>query len=219
MHYDQYCYLWPPRPERAQGANLLHTYERQRWWAQAKMNGQCLVLAISPEREIIARGRHGDEAPKLWCPGENLQRLADQLPGRGWHVLVCELLHTKGVGVKDTVYLHDILVDDGDYLIGVPMRDRQRRLHKLVHWPFALHAGPNSDPGDWSHTEFPYLPGIWLTINHHKHFRALYDQRPGPYVEGLVLKDPDAPLALCSKAGRNSEWQAKCRYPNNMLSF
>jgi hypothetical protein len=215
LGYNRYTYLWPPRPERAQGVALIHSYERQGWWAQAKMDGDCVVLAIAPEcdgRELIARTRHGDAASNRWQPGKSIAAFAATLPGAGWYVLVGEVLHCRGVGVRDTLYLHDVLVDDGDYLVGVTHADRQTRLLTLTNaWEAAAHSDV------WSHCQF--APGLWLTRNHWQGFRALYDNPPGRYVEGLVFKDPKTPLRLCARASANSAGLAKCRYATNNLSF
>jgi hypothetical protein len=214
MKYLDYRYLWPPRPSIAQAPNLLGAYHG--WWAQAKMNGICLELAVSPNREIIARTRHGDVEPSRWQPGPKCGQFAALLPAGGWYVFVGELLHTRGVGVKDTVYLFDVLVDNGDYLVGVTHADRQERLARLVQWPFAVQEGPYSGE-DWSHVEIS--PGFWLTRNHKTRFRELWDQPPGPHVEGLVLKDPRVPLALCSNERSNSTGMVKFRYPTDQLNF
>ena len=212
MKYLDYRYLWPPRPCIAQAPNLLGAY--QGYWAQAKMNGICLELAISPDREIIARTRHGDVAPSRWSPGAACDVFTTLLPGKGWYVFVGELLHT--LGVKDTVYLFDVLVDDGDHLVGTTHADRQQRLARAVQWPFAVNEGPY--PGeDWSHVEIS--PGFWLTRNHSCRFRELWDQPPGPRVEGLVLKDPRTPLALCSNERSNSKGMVKFRYPTEQRNF
>jgi len=49
-----------------------------------------------------------------------------------------------------------------------------------------------------------------LSRNHCRRFRALSDHPPGRWVEGLVFKDPRAPLRLCARDGANSAGQAKC---------
>lgn len=220
MRYDQYRYLWPPRPEQAQAATLLHTYEREGWWAQAKLNGQCLPLAIGPRignipRQVLARTRHGDVESSKWTPGARIDALAASLPGDGWYVLVGEALYTNGL--RDTLYLHDVLVDDGDYLVGVTMADRQERLADLLGWPFVGPFVVGEVSGPWSHAEI--MPGIWLARNHLTGFRWLWDHRPFLHVEGLVLKDPNAPLRLCASEKANSAGLAKCRYTTKTLSF
>lgn len=217
MKYDRYAYLWPPRPERAQGAALLHSYQQQGWWAQAKMDGTCLVLAVHGRctHQLVARTRHGDKPPARWYPGEACQAFARRLPGQGWYVFVAELLHTRGVGVKDTIYLHDVLVDDGNYLVGETMGARARRLSSIFGLPFIIDRGLTPTP--WSHVIVS--DGIWLVRNHDRRFRELWDNPPGAYVEGLVLKDPAAHLRLCASPTANSAGLAKCRYSTDQLNF
>ncbi|CAM6055322.1 unnamed protein product [Sphagnum tenellum] len=81
------------------------------------MNGTASVLAISPDRQIVAMNRHREEH-KLWTPtAANIADFA-KLPGKGWYVFVAELMHSKVPGIKNVNYVHDILVADGKHLTG-----------------------------------------------------------------------------------------------------
>ncbi len=214
MRYDSYRYLWPPRPETAAAPNTLPLYERQGWWAQAKMNGTCTTIYVPPDRKTFAMGRHGPDNRIGWQPGERWAAFQRTLPGQDWYVFVGELLHTKGVGVRDTVYLFDLLVDDGNYLVGVTYHARWARLERLCE---AFPAATTED------THQVVTPGIWLAANHQHGFRDWFGSIraiPGkPPVEGLVFKDPDAPLRICSRATANAIWQHKCRRETDHLSF
>ena len=211
-------FLWPPRPEVAQAPTLMHAFEQQGWWAQAKMNGNCLLLGISPSGEIFPYTRHGTE-PTRWRPGESCRELSQWLVGKGWHVFVGELLHTAGPhgeAIKDTIYIFDILVAEDEYLVGVSHKTRQEKLAKVLAWPFTVYADSWRSP-TWTHKQI--MPGIWLAKNHSGHFRQLWDNPPGQYVEGLVFKNPDTRLKLCSSKSANSAGMAKCRYATNELAY
>jgi hypothetical protein len=217
MRYDSYRYLFPPRPERAGAPNTLSVYEAQGWVGQAKMNGTCCTIYVPPVkgRRSFAMGRHGPENRLQWQPGESWQNFQSHLPGTGWYVFVGELLHDKGVGVRDTFYIFDMLVEDGEYLIGTTFRDRYARLAKLCA----------ATPGERSveHTHTVITPGIWLATNHAHSFTAWHESirnMPGkPPIEGLVFKRPDAKLLPCGRASANASWQAKCRRASDHLSF
>lgn len=215
MRYDRYRYLYPPRPETAAAPTTLSSYEAQGWWAQAKMNGTNTTLYVPPDRKSFAMGRQGPENRIGWQPGDRWASFQHSLPGAGWYVFVGELLHSKGVGVRDTLYLFDILVDDGEYLVGATYRQRSHRLAALCK----LFA---AEP--WvEHTHQVIAPGVWLAASHGhsfaKWFAAIRNLPGKPPVEGLVFKDPRARLLLCGTATANAKWQHKCRRATDHLSF
>lgn len=209
MIYQRYRYLYPPRPEMAVAPNTIPLYEESGWWAQAKMNGTCCIIYVPPDRRSFAMGRHGADNKLTWQPGARWKAFENTLPGQGWFVLVGELLHSKGVTdnngevIRDTVCLHDLLVDDGEYLIGQTYR------HRFVRLCLRFGGYPEQ--------------GVMLAPTFHGGFRdtfQAYHKLPGkPAVEGLVFKNPDAPLALCVNAKANASWQHKCRIATDHLSF
>lgn len=215
MRYDTYRYLYPPRPERAGAPSTLHNYEAQGWLAQAKMNGTCCTIYVSPDSDSFAMGRHGPDNKIVWQPGNQWRDFEQHLPGKGWYVFVGELLHSKGVGVRDTIYLFDMLVENGQYLIGSSYHERYRKLENLCKFV----------PGDKSveHTHSVVAPGVWLATNHAHSFSKWYNSisnMPGkPPIEGLVFKNPSAKLLPCGTASANSKWQQKCRRATDHLSF
>jgi hypothetical protein len=160
-------------------------------------------------------GRHGPENLLKWQPGARWGTLQRQFPGEGWYVLVGELLHSRGVGVRDTVYLHDLLVEDGEYLVGTSYRERYQRLSWL--------CTKVSDAPRIEATHTVVMPGIWLAMNHAHSFEPWFatirDLPQKDPVEGLVFKDPDVPLMPCGKAKANAKGQAKCRRATDHLSF
>lgn len=198
--YDRFMYLWPPRPENAIAQTLLGYYERKNWLAQVKMNGTCNVIAVSPNKEIIAMTRH-NESHKLWSPNEDTYRDFASLPGKGWYVFTAELMHSKGNGLRNINYVHDILVNDGRYLTGSTMLDRQRMLTKIF------------DDGTRKVETISHrviTPSLWLAKNHIL-FTSLFEQLSNPEHEGIVMKNPNAKLELCARASANSSWSVKSR--------
>ena len=132
MRYEGYTYLWPPRPKKAVPENMLHFYESRGWVGQMKKNGTCTVVFVSPEGEITYKTRHNDDH-KMWSPTERSQKVFENLPGDGWYVFVCEVLHNKTALIKDTVYIFDILVADGDLLIGKNFIERMDLLKGIFN--------------------------------------------------------------------------------------
>jgi hypothetical protein len=217
VKYLDYRYLFPPRPETAAAPTTLNQYEDRGWLAQAKMNGTCCTIYVSSTGTSFAMGRHGMSNRLNWQPGEKWQEFQRHLPGKGWYVFVGELLHSKGVGITDTIYLHDLLVDDGEYLVGETYLERYQRLLNICDLVPAIES-----------TLSPYnvrrivTPGVWLALNHRQDFREWYNsinKMPGHAVEGLVFKQPHSKLVPCGTPSANSKWQHKCRRTTKNLSF
>ena len=206
MRYDAFSYLWPPRPEKAITADLIGFYEKRGWVAQHKLNGTCNVLAVAPDRRIVAMNRH-NETHKLWTPTPASSRVFQKLPGKGWYVFTTELMHSKVPGIKDTNFIHDVLVADGAYLVGTAFSARQDMLRALFK------------PSGECDSHYVIDENTWLAKTHTSGFRKLYDGMERPEHEGIVMKNPAAALALCSRESANAGWQVKSRRPHKNYGF
>lgn len=204
MIYESYRYLWPPRPEAKIPPSVIGGYLNRGWVAQIKKNGTCTVI-FSHGDEVLFRTRH-NEAHALWAP---LPAHYDLFRGRGaWNVYVAELLHSKTPHIKNHLYLFDLLVSDGVELIGVPFEERQA----------------------WLRSRFPSKPGIGLGLDAcspHVSIAKCYRGAAVPPLwdvlgkedEGIVLKNPQAPLAACVTPTSNAGWQVKVRRATKNYSF
>lgn len=208
MRYEAYRFLWPPRPEKAAPPELIGFYERRGWIAQIKKNGTCTVI-FSRGDEVIFKTRHNDDH-KSWSPQPSHSEF---FAGRGdWNVYVAELLHSKGPTVKNHLYLFDILVNDGEALIGTTLNERQQILQERFPSPKADILGSRAGIGarmiaqDVSQAAPIANPSAaWPTL--------------GPLDEGFVFKDPAAKLAACIVPSSNGGWQTKIRRPHENYSF
>lgn len=193
------------RPENAVPRSMLSVYERMGWWAQAKMNGAYTQVTTQDGVVVDARSRR-DELHKQWTLGAE-SRASWALAPRGRWVFVAELLHTKVPGIRDTHYVHDVLVADGRSLLGVSYRERW----KILGDSFGFEVREETD------THWILRPGMWLArcwkpgIDYAALFGTMTGHRA---VEGLVVKNPDAPLR-----SRDASWCVKCRLPGKNLSF
>lgn len=200
---------------------MLHVYENRGWVAQMKKNGTCTVLFVSPEKEIIVKTRHNDDH-KRWKPTEKSTHLFKTLPGKGWYVFIVEVLHSKTATIKDTVYIFDILVNDGKMLLGSTFTERMDLLKDL----FNVHDDGNVvSISNTSH--YVLSSNIWLartiTTGFDKIMRVANMQRPddggAPVDEGIVLKNPNARLEMPTRQTANSGWQVKCRINHKNYKF
>jgi hypothetical protein len=204
MKYDKFTYIFPPRAESAIPPNLLKAYQRTNWIAQVKKNGTNSVIFVSPDKEVFAMGRHNNEH-KQWNFTSESAAIFKAMPGKGWNVVNAELLHSKVPGIRDINYIHDILVEDGEYLIGTTYAERYSRL--LMLFLHERHAPKTS--------HFILNENTWLARNHEGSFRKLFDSLTDPEDEGIVLKNMTGRLSPKD----NSGWTVKCRRPHKNFEF
>ena len=122
MKYDEYSYLWPPRPSNAIPYDMLKFYELRKYWAQVKKNGTCTVI-FARGNEVIFKTRHNDDDHKMWSPTPEHIRFFQG--GDKWNVYCAELLHSKTPHVKNQLYIFDKIVDEGVHLVGTKFEERQ----------------------------------------------------------------------------------------------
>ena len=183
-------------------------YERRGWTAQVKKNGTCTIVFARGDT-VIFKTRHNDDH-NAWSPQPSHIAL---FAGRDdWNVYIAELLHSKGPSVKDHLYLFDILVSDGQELIGTTLPERQQILQARFPSPKADIVGSRAGLGarmiarDLSQaTSIPNPSALWPAL--------------GALDEGFVFKDPTAKLAPCITATANGAWQTKVRRSHTNYSF
>lgn len=213
MKYDSFSYITPPRTEVVIPQPFLKYLQNKGWWAQIKKNGTNSVIFVPPDRKPFAYNRHG-EAHKQWAFTPESAALFRDIPGNSWWVFNAELLHSKVAGgMKDTNYVHDVLVANGEYLLGKSYVERYELLKStLLGAAVNLKAQAKECTGYLQLTPKTLLASIYAT-----NFTCLFDSLSGAENEGLVLKNPAAPLG--TNDGRKALWMAKIRRPNKNLGF
>lgn len=208
MNYTEANFLYPPRPVRSVLPGLLGFYEKKGYWAQIKKNGTCSILGIGPQGEVYTMSRHA-EPHKSWSPSkESLKPLVDRANGK-WRVYVVEAMDKKTKNIKDTIYIHDIIVNDGIILERTTFAERQELLQMI--FPVRRKGGLGYDK---------ITEKVWLATIIKENFKAIFDSITDPKVnEGLVLKDPNGKLKPMWREGTNTGWQVKCRYPTKNYGY
>jgi hypothetical protein len=207
MKYEDYQYIEPPKAENAVMAGSLFFYEKRGWIAQVKKNGTSSVVFVPPKWESakpMARTRHGDEEHKAWAFTDKSIRIFEELRDERWSVFCCELMHSKGHGLRDTNYIHDVLVWDGEYLLGKTLEFRQDLLSQIFMTDKL--RGPQS--------HYVVDSNTWVARNHRMGFKKLFERLTNED-EGLVLKNPHG--VLTTKG--NSNWLVKCRKLSENYGF
>ena len=210
MKYTDFNFLFPPRPDTAIMSAMLSYFEKRGWVAQFKKNGTCSIVAISPKKEIITMSRHG-EPHKAWQITDYLKdELARIFTEKKWFVLVAEIMHSKGPTIKDTLYVHDMLVWKSDMMLASTFAERQKLLDgRLI-----------TNVEAQSHYVLDREGKLWYAKRFDKDFNKLFNSIKNPKIdEGLVLKDPEGKLRSCLTAADNSSWQVKCRHKSKGYAF
>ena len=185
-------FWYPPRPEKAILPSLIKLYEGKGFIGQIKRNGTCSCAAVDRDGKVTFFTRHGDPH-KAWTPTDEAKDWFGRYPDS---YFVFELLHSKGAGVRDTIYLFDVLKMEGTDQVGFPLRERLCLLNTL-----------------------PVSGKISVARSYHKDLTGLYRGLSDPLDEGIVLKDPEAVLAECHRDGLNANWQVKVRRPTKNFGF
>lgn len=210
MRYGSYAYIEPPRPESKIMAGSLGVFEGRGWVAQVKKNGTNSVIFLPPKGkgDPFAKTRHpNDSEHKAWAFTEKSIALFRNLQNKEWHVFNAELMHSKGNGIRDTNYIHDVLVLDGEYLLGKTFDQR----YQLLLNRLGFHI---SHPTETHRSHYVLNDNTWLAKNHSACFLELFSKLQNED-EGLVLKNPKGALS----ARDNSGWMVKCRRPHKNYSF
>ena len=206
--YNEFKFLYPPRPDFVLTFDRLTYYEKQGWIAQYKKNGTCTIIGMNPQGEFYAMNRHA-EAHRAWHLTEHIKDvLWDLLPQDSITVLVAEIMHSKTPTIKDTIYVHDVIVHGSKQLVGTTWEERQAILAHLLP----------ARSEDYSH--YVVENKVWrakpLRSGFLEAFRSISDPKID---EGLVLKKPDGKLKPCYKEDANKAWQAKVRYAAKNYQF
>lgn len=187
-------FLYPPRPELAIPPQTIKHFEEEGFWAQLKKNGTCTCIFIDGDGFVSWKTRH-NEPHKMWSPDEATQKYFSKFKNCAF---AAELLHSKVKGgQKNTLYLFDIMKWDNDLLLDTTFEERQKILQKIV----------------------PLQKNIVIAKNYAQDLTGLFYSLKNPEDEGIVLKNPQAKLRSCLRAGLNSGWQVKCRKPTKNYSF
>jgi hypothetical protein len=208
--YDSWKYLYPPRPEAAIAPEMLQVYQNMGWVAQFKKNGTCGIMGISPGKEFVSMNRHF-EVHKTWPLPDHLKtELTRLFPEQQWFVLVLEVMHLKGPSIKNTIYIHDMVVWMSEYLVGSKFIERQEILDNRLITNVETKTHYVCDEGG----------KVWYAKRFDKGFSDLFWSIKNVKIdEGLVLKDPNGKLISCDKPEANRVWQVKCRHPHANYSF
>lgn len=214
MDYNEYKYLFPPRPETKIPQSSIAFYERRGWVAQVKKNGTNTVI-FARGNEVIFKQRHQDETGlgmdhRDWKPQQVHIDFFSGLSKDKWNVFHAELIHSKTKSIKNHLFIHDILVHNGKHLVGMNLIER----HKLLHDMLMSEDAKEEDD--------LYRLGVGFSIARNLtkgYVNRFLPENMKPEDEGIVLKNPKAGLEPCLRETANRGWQVKSRIPHKNYGF
>lgn len=202
--YEKFRYIYPPRPEYVISPDQLHKYETTHL-GQPKLNGSCCEIYIKGE-EFRYFGRHQNENLSRFNLKINDLRVLNA-GNNEWNVIVGEYMNKNQNGLDGKPWNHkfvvfDILVYNGEYLLGTTFEERVALLDKIYG----------------TESENDYLYKINENVFRVKTFSDNFLERwkkitEVGMLEGLVLKKPNAKLDRGLAEKNNTLWQVKCRKP------
>jgi len=132
--YSTFRYIYPPRPEYIISPDRLNGYEKDHF-IQVKMNGSCCLIFIKGD-EFRYFGRHKNENLtnfKLKIEDLKVLNCGNE---DNWNVFVGEYMNKSQTGLDGKIWNHkfvifDVLVYNGEYLLGSTFEDRVSLLDKI----------------------------------------------------------------------------------------
>lgn len=211
-------YIYPPRPENAIPKEHAEIYYSMGWKPQLKYNdSRALIKYVSGE--ITLWNRHGERFRTYHTPDWLTDQIKQAintlgLSPTGYHLLDGGLLDQKHSAIKDTLVIWDILVQDGQHLLGTSYQQRYDELRVsdkpwcYKQFVFGLSLTDNIFVADYySGDDHDMLWDMVAEVN--APFTVGKDIKP--LIEGIVIKDPTAKLEMGYKEKNNTDWIVKSR--------
>ena len=211
MKYSNYRYIYPPRPKNAIPSSDLNSYDNGTMLAQPKLDGSnCLIFTDGKTVKVM--NRHSQPITRFEIPTEEILSL--YRGSGGWTVINGEYMNKSKRDETGNTFNHkfvifDILVNDGDYLIGKTFDQRVKILDEMF---------------DTIESEKQYLYSISANVFRVKTYtERLLDNFERlvriDMVEGLVMKRKNARLEIGNTELNNVNSQLKSRKPTKNYKY
>ena len=219
-------YIYPPRPKTSLPYGEAAFFKDLGWVAQYKYNGSRCMVKHLPNGKIELWNRHAEKFrtynPPTWLQDQirsSLYKLG--LNPTGYHLLDGELLDQKHTAIKDTVVIWDILVRDGQHLLGTTYGERHSTLYDVIsqeeRWLHKAH-----DFGIRLSDNVLFATNLGASLWDDAWDTVLEVNKPygdKPLLEGLVIKDPNGALERGWRESNNGGWLVRCRVKTGRHNF
>jgi hypothetical protein len=203
MKFNNYRYIYPPRPKNCIDSEDLGFWDNGSLIGQAKLNGSNCTIYTNGD-ELYVMGRHKQRLSNFNLDTTEIKNL---YKGNGeWIAINGEYLNKNKMDESKTPFNHkfvifDILVYNSDYLIGKTFKDRIEILDNLY--------GKIESEKEYL---YKVSENIYRVKSYDTGFKKIFDDlTPIDMVEGIVLKKSNAKLEIGSVENNNSRSQIKSR--------
>lgn len=212
IKFDNYRYIFPPRPENTIPSNGLDYWDNGRMIAQPKLNGSNLTIYTNGE-VVFTMNRHNQRITNFQL---GVDEIRDNLnPTRGkWFAFNGEYMNKSKQDENRRIFNHkfvifDCLVIEGDYLTGTTFLERVESLNNIF--------GTNDCEKDYL---YGISDNIYRVKSYTENFKGVYDQlTPIDMIEGLVIKQKNGRLETGYNEKNNTRTQLKCRKPTKNYRY
>jgi ATP-dependent DNA ligase len=144
----------------------------------------------------------------------SIAELMERLKPGVFHVFDSELMDAKTTRLKDKIVLWDVLVHDGQYLLGSGCMERYRLLQGILGHPTEMETCTGHK------LALKFNGNLWLTETFTESLQERFSEAlPLDEIEGLVLKDPNGKLEFGVRESNNSSWLIRCRKKHKNYEF
>jgi len=210
--YNNYSYIFPPRPKNAIPASNISVWDNGQMIGQPKMNGSnCVIFTNGDTYRVM--GRHNQILTNFELSKSELSELYKPVDN-GWLVINGEYLNKSKLDETGKVFNHklvifDILVLNSNHLIGSTFVNRIETLDNLY--------GTNECEKDYL---YQYTDNIYRVKSYESDFVDLYKKLIQiDVVEGIVFKRKNARLEMGTTENNNAKSMIKARKPTKNYKF
>jgi len=212
MKYNNYRYIFPPRPKNAISPEDLSFWDNRTLIGQPKMNGSNCLLFTNGIK-TFAMNRHGERLTNFNITQDELKGIFKCQEGE-WMVINGEYLNKskqdeRGVVFNHKLIIFDILVYKSEYLVGKTFEERILLLDEIY--------GTNDSEKSYLYS---ISDNIYRVKSYLTGFKAMFDELTKiDMIEGWVLKRKSAKLEIGNTENNNTKSQLKARKPTKMYKY
>jgi ATP-dependent DNA ligase len=212
VKFDNYRYIYPPRPKNAISPIELNFWDNNSLIVQPKFNGSNTTI-YTDGKKIITMNRHGQKLTNFKIRDNEILNLHKSGLGK-WTVVNGEYMNKgrvdeKKINFNDKFIIFDILVFDSEYLVGETFANRI----ELVNNTFPSHKID-------SQTYSLFSENIGIVKSYESGFSNLFENLSKiDMIEGLVMKRKTAKLEIGNTETNNTKSQLKCRKPTKNYKY
>ena len=212
MKFDNYRYIFPPRPKNAISPTELNIWDNNTLFAQPKFNGSNTTI-YTDGRRVITMNRHGQKLTNFKIKDNEILSLHKSDLGK-WTVINGEYMNKGKLdesdkNFSDKLIIFDILVLNSEYLVGETFLNRI----DLLNNSFRRYEVD-------SQTYSLITENIGMVKSYDSGFLNLFqDISKIDMIEGLVMKRKNAKLEIGNTELNNTKSQLKCRKPTKNYKY